>query len=288
MEELSSLFDKVSVSDTNYAEELQLQEVLDASLHIYNNTGRASSSSSWSKICCKICYDDDKEEDDMFRFKGCSHSFCSDCVSRHVGAKLQENIVLISCPGEDCTSAIDLATVRSIIPKNVAARWEEALSESSILASKRCTCPHCSEILLVENEEGDDITISLCPFCRKSFCLQCNVPWHLGKSCEEFRILDEDQKGSDELRRLALDKEWKECPNCNIFVEKTEGCRHMTCRFVSFSVISRISIIVTMSSDSLFNAKMDVFLRCKFEFCYLCGSKWSSEHWNCKEEDDRR
>ncbi|XP_073271884.1 E3 ubiquitin-protein ligase RSL1-like [Primulina huaijiensis] len=254
MDEFSSLFDhKTSVSDTEYAEELQFQEVLDASLHIYNIRHTPSSSSS-SKICCEICYED-KEEKEMFEIQGCSHSFCSDCVSRHVGAKLQENIVFISCPGEGCKSTTDPETLRSIIPPNVAARWEEALSESAILALRKCYCPHCSEILLDENDEGDVVTISRCPFCQEWFCLRCNVPWHFDMSCEEFRLFDEDQKGNEKLRRLAQDKEWMECPNCKIFVEKTDGCIHMTCR-------------------------------CKFEFCYLCGSKWSQEHWNCQEEEE--
>lgn len=251
MDEFSSLFDKVSVSDTKYAEELQFQEVLDASLRMYNI--RHASSSLSSKICCQICYDD-KEGKEMFQIQGCSHSFCTDCLSRHVGAKLQENIVFISCLSEDCTSTIDPETLRSVVPENVLDRWQEALSESAILASKKCYCPHCSEVLLDENDEGDEITISRCPFCQKLFCLQCNVPWHLGKSCQEFTILYKDEKGKEKLRQLAEDKEWKECPNCKIFVEKTEGCRHMTCR-------------------------------CKFEFCYICGSKWSAEHWNCKEEE---
>ncbi|MFS7985244.1 putative IBR domain, E3 ubiquitin ligase RBR family [Helianthus anomalus] len=29
---------------------------------------------------------------------------------------------------------------------------------------------------------------------------------------------------------LAKKKKWRKCPNCNFFVEKAEGCVHITCR----------------------------------------------------------
>ncbi|PWA93060.1 Zinc finger, C3HC4 RING-type [Artemisia annua] len=41
---------------------------------------------------------------------------------------------------------------------------------------------------------------------------------------------------------LAKKNNWKKCPKCKFFVEKTDGCRHIRCR-------------------------------CKYDFCYTCGGK---------------
>ena len=51
---------------------------------------------------------------------------------------------------------------------------------------------------------------------------------------------DEDKK----FMMLAKGAKFKQCPSCKFWVEKNEGCDHMTCR-------------------------------CKYEFCYVCGGKYN-------------
>ncbi|MFS7997912.1 putative 2-isopropylmalate synthase [Helianthus anomalus] len=54
---------------------------------------------------------------------------------------------------------------------------------------------------------------------------------------------------------LSKKKKWRKCPNCNFFVEKAEGCVHITCRS-------------------------------KYEFCYTCGAKWSHSHYGCRRQNE--
>jgi hypothetical protein len=54
---------------------------------------------------------------------------------------------------------------------------------------------------------------------------------------------------------LAETEGWRRCYNCRSLVEKTSGCRHMTCT-------------------------------CKAQFCYTCGSKWKT--CGCTEVDQAR
>ena len=51
---------------------------------------------------------------------------------------------------------------------------------------------------------------------------------------------DDDKK----FMMLVKGAKLKQCPNCKFWVEKNEGCDHMTCR-------------------------------CKYEFCYVCGGKYN-------------
>lgn len=227
MDTISALFEALHAdyyeSDDTYAENLQLQEALEASLYM-QSTSEASS----SQLSCEICTED-KESHQMFQIQGCPHSFCSACISSHVLSKLGDNIIKISCLSDDCENVMELESLRSLIPSDVAARWENQLSESTILSSQKYYCPYtdCRELLIDdEDDEGDIITESECPYCRRLFCAQCKVPWHDGLSCEEFERDVQD----DGLRLLVEENNWQACPECGAIVEKIDGCRHIVCR----------------------------------------------------------
>ncbi|XP_065618955.1 E3 ubiquitin-protein ligase RSL1 [Quercus suber] len=191
-----------------------------------------------------------------FKTESCVHSFCSDCIGKHVATKIQESITTVTCPGLDCKSVIELDACREVLPKDVLDRWDEALCEA-LFGSQRFYCPFkdCSAMLLNDNEEGEAIRESECPFCHRLFCAVCYVPWHSGVDCEEFQRLNEDERGRDDLmlRELVKEKKWRRCPHCKYFVERTDGCLHMTCR-------------------------------CTSQFCYGCGAEWTSDHGGCQRD----
>ncbi|KAL9386476.1 hypothetical protein Peur_019600 [Populus x canadensis] len=269
------------VSDDRYAEELQFQEALMGSVivsQMKNNgpssmmiegtpvlqrisdqpmqkeiiqSGAAESSLSFCDICVEK-----KENDRMFETESCAHSFCNDCISRHVAAKVQYGTRIVTCPGLNCRAVLDLDTCRPILTRAVIDLWEDALCEEVINASQRFYCPFkdCSA-LLIDDNEGEAIIESECPFCHRLFCALCSVPWHSGIECEEFQRLNEDERGREDLmlRELAKDKKWSRCPQCKFYVERTEGCPHMICR-------------------------------CGFQFCYGCGAEWIGDHGGCARE----
>eukprot|EP00262_Sarcandra_glabra_P001193 TRINITY_DN11212_c1_g1_i1.p1 TRINITY_DN11212_c1_g1~~TRINITY_DN11212_c1_g1_i1.p1 ORF type:complete len:355 (-),score=45.23 TRINITY_DN11212_c1_g1_i1:176-1240(-) len=216
-------------------------------------TGKAESiaietGESLKRSICEICIEE-KGEGEIFKSKACSHVFCSDCISKHVAAKIQENIITVQCPDLKCGRVLEPEFCRSIIPVTVFERWENALCESMVLGSQKFYCPFkdCSALLVNDGEE--EVVQSECPSCRRLFCARCYVTWHSGIDCEEFQGLGGNERGRDDLMaiELAVSKKWKRCPTCKFYVEKAEGCLHITCR-------------------------------CGFEFCYVCGLKWSDEH----------
>ncbi|URE23905.1 Phosphatidylinositol-4-phosphate 5-Kinase [Musa troglodytarum] len=235
-----------ALSDTDQelfpiSDELQLQEVLmsavvascsvrvrSPAVRTINERGESSSS---APVLCKICMDTAPAAE-MFWSSNCSHSFCQHCLSRYIGAKVQENILTVKCPEIECKGVLRPELCQDIVPADVFSRWETALCESMVLASQRFYCPFkdCSALMVDDGQET--VRQSECPNCQRLFCAQCKVGWHSGLSCEEFKMLGTDERGRDDLMlmKIAKDKRWKRCPRCRFFVEKTQGCMHITCR----------------------------------------------------------
>ncbi|XP_050382005.1 E3 ubiquitin-protein ligase RSL1-like [Argentina anserina] len=278
--------DPTMMSDAKYAEELQVQEVIMASSSFIfqtmkNNTASCSSSTLTipatqtvpftanhevfdseaqvsSQTLCGICVEV-KEKDRMFSNESCAHSFCSDCITKQVAAKLDESFHIVFCPGLDCKAVLTLEECAPILPKLVLEKWNDALCEALFLGLQKIYCPFsdCSMVLVIENE-GESVRESECPACHRLFCAGCRVSWHSGVDCEEFQRLNDDERGREDLmvNQLAKEKKWMRCPRCKFYVEKTDGCLHIVCR-------------------------------CQFQFCYGCGAEWTNNHGGCQSQCNR-
>ncbi|XP_050235260.1 E3 ubiquitin-protein ligase RSL1-like [Mercurialis annua] len=251
--------DSFQVSDAKYAEKLQFQEALMGCVIISQIKSNKPSTESpvtgqSSQSFCEICAER-KENNEMFATGSCVHSFCSDCISRHVSTKIRESITVVTCPGINCRSVLELDVCRTKLSKRVIDLWEEALCLEMISQWQKVYCPFkdCSALLVNDNEEkGTVMRECECPYCHRMFCAECNVPWHSGVECGVFQTLNQDERGKEDLMvmELAHRNQWSRCPNCRFYVERTEGCPHMICR-------------------------------CKFEFCYGCGLQWTANHGGC-------
>ncbi|KAJ7963349.1 RBR-type E3 ubiquitin transferase [Quillaja saponaria] len=262
------------ISDEKYAEELQLQEALMSSavssrlrnesvrenkernstithllMSIKGKEKEITTGQSSQSSFCLICMEA-KPVEEMFKNPNCSdHSFCFDCIGKYVATRIQENISMVKCPEPKCRGLLEPQFCRSIIPKEVFDRWEEALCESLVLGSQKFYCPFkdCSAMLVDDGEEV--VTTSECPNCRRLFCAQCGVSWHAGIDCGDFQKLKEGERQREDIMviELAKNKAWRRCPNCKFYVEKVDGCSHISCR-------------------------------CGCHFCYGCGGNWNQYH----------
>lgn len=212
-----------------------------------------ASSSSWPPAnaeICKICLDHVLPADAPRASRGCAHAFCAACLDRHIGAKNQDGVSDVRCPGEDCCSVLDPELCQGIISRDAFEGWSAALCMAMVLRdSSVCYCPFndCSEIM-ADDHGGGEITESECPMCRRLFCARCGVPWHADITCDEYgQLAPEDFLALE----MARGKNWRRCLRCKFWVEKNDGCIHITCR-------------------------------CGFEFCYRCGEPWGqSDHSSC-------
>ncbi|XP_075516791.1 E3 ubiquitin-protein ligase RSL1-like isoform X1 [Primulina tabacum] len=263
---------RITTADAEYAEELQFQEALLVSLvtaappndafssvqeHIPNpemlNYEQVLEDSPLS--FCEICLEN-KESWQMFENDKCLHSFCYECTSNHVISKIRENLKIIPCPALYCKTILNFEACQMMVPDDILVKWHELLCLSLIPDSQKLYCPFLDCSALLVNDSGAVLKKIECVSCKRSFCAECHVPWHSEFTCKEFqKLYARKGRGKDEkiVKKLAEKKNWMKCPKCKMYIEKAEGCAHMTCR-------------------------------CEHEFCYRCGSKWTENHGGCKQK----
>lgn len=66
----------------------------------------------------------------------------------------------------------------------------------------------------------------MCKGCDKNSCYTHGIPWHENQTCEKF---DEMNEPLETATKRCLAKSTR-CPKCNLHIDKTYGCDHMTCK----------------------------------------------------------
>ncbi|KAJ4982445.1 hypothetical protein NE237_033282 [Protea cynaroides] len=179
-------------------------------------------------LICDICMEPIKKNNKFNNKNRCAHPFCLDCIIKYIGAKMRQNTAEVSCPASNCDKLLDPLSCRSILPAGLFERWCDVLSNSAVSRCESAYCPVAKCSTLVLNECGGKITRTECPNCRKFFCFQCKIPWHVGFSCNGTQQLRDE---NDILFEKLVDRnKWMRCPCCNFRVEKIEGCSNITCR----------------------------------------------------------
>ncbi|XP_078435775.1 E3 ubiquitin-protein ligase RSL1-like [Wolffia australiana] len=221
---------------------------------ISSGSDRISSSDPF--FFCPICLERKPMSDSFKSLKNsCDHSFCESCVVGFVKAQIEQSIFSIGCPNPDCLAGkLEIENFHGLIPETLLRKWGMGLCESALSFQVKfyCPFPDCSALLINEgDDEGRPLTEALCLHCMRVCCAQCRVPWHVGKSCEEFKREEGErrERGEDEkVVELARSRKWQRCPKCGIIVERIDGCLFIRCR-------------------------------CKYCFCYRCASPMDSTHF---------
>lgn len=196
---------------------------------------------------CGICMEAIEEKN---AFKApCKHNYCQTCLTEHFRLKiLDANVLHLTCVEPSCSRKITDQEIRSFLQylhPDMSSKYEK-FRKNAILAENPNTrwCPSPGCETALTN--GSVLNPRLtCPKCQVQICFNCSERWHGRKKCSEVA----DQMYGD----WAKGKDVQNCPRCRARIWKNEGCNHMTC----------------------FN--------CKYEFCWLCRSKYSQYHfkeWN--------
>jgi len=162
--------------------------------------------------------------------------------------KIKKNTKLIFCPFTDCESFAEFPPEiieeikRDInIGKNTEKNYEDILIDNEPNSSNEKELTNGQKLALAVKKI--DLT------CKKghTFCNLCREKEHGNNKCGNF--IDNEFGG---VVNKSKNKNIRQCPLCNFFIEKNEGCNHMTCP----------------------NQE------CKYEFCWICMGEYTVDHFN--------
>nr|XP_002129552.1 E3 ubiquitin-protein ligase arih1 [Ciona intestinalis] len=221
-----------------------------------SNKSRAHSSQSHSldvscEICCSSC------SSSFMTGLDCGHMFCKGCWSQYLRTKIMDEGMsqTIPCPAFDCEIIVDDAIVMSLISdKKVRLKYQHLMTNSFVECNsllKWCPSPDCHHVIKVEYRDRRAVKCD----CGREFCFECSESWHDPVLCVHLKKwlkkCDDDSETSNWISANT-----KECPKCQVTIEKDGGCNHVICRSQT----------------------------CKHEFCWVCLGPWDphgASWYNC-------
>ena len=193
---------------------------------------------------CLICEEPLKKEEIDNNILECFHFFCDDCYFEYLKEKVNNNqIKKIKCLYKDCDTILyDNFIVRKLCrDMDLCDKYKKLQKRSQLLLDPKvqlCPFPDCESYAKKE----DDNNFVTCIENKHQFCFNCLKGWHKNKKCD-----DKVDKSFENWRNSF---KVKRCPKCKFFIEKNEGCNHITCS------------------------------NCGYQFCWLCLSKYDGEHFS--------
>ena len=108
---------------------------------------------------------------------------------------------------------------------------------------KWCPNPNCGICIRVPGHGMKEIKCQ----CGTLFCFKCLRETHRPCDCEMISLWEYKNKSQSEDAKWII-VNTKQCPNCHKYIEKNQGCNHMTCRKEAGG--------------------------CGYEFCWICLGEW--------------
>lgn len=182
----------------------------------------------------------------------CNHRFCHDCWRSYLTMKINEGeVVRINCPAVSCRHVIPDEVVKKLVTEDIFKKYLRFVTRSFVEDNTHftwCPAPRCGNAITTDMLHNQIVHCT----CGFRFCFSCHHEAHTPASCEQIKQWMKKCNDDSETGNW-LGSNTKDCPRCQVSVEKNGGCNHMTCR------------------------------QCTHEWCWLCMRPWKghSDFYAC-------
>lgn len=158
----------------------------------------------------------------------CGHRFCKACWIEYLTTKIMEEGLCksIACAAHGCDILVDDVTVMNLLTEpRVRTKYQQLITNSFVECNRLlrwCPSADCSYAVKVQYVDARPVECK----CGHVFCFECGEQWHDPVQCRLLRKwikkCDDDSETSNWIAANT-----KECPKCNVTIEKDGGCNHM-------------------------------------------------------------
>ena len=195
---------------------------------------------------CGICLGVIKDKFTLF----CGDFFCRDCIVNLLEESINDLTIFnkLICPM--CKEPINENTIKFLLKgKNLKKYRKQKMKIEGLKNPNNIPCPFpdCEGFANKEKEINNTYT------CQNGhlFCKLCSYPIDLKKE-KNKHICNVEERIPKTYHYLHNNKNIRKCPNCNCWVEREpKGCNYFKCANIW----------------------------CKYEFCWICGSKYEPSHY---------
>ncbi|KAI5848215.1 hypothetical protein BZA05DRAFT_375881 [Tricharina praecox] len=162
----------------------------------------------------------------------CGHVYCKLCASEYINSTIDTSTYPIVCFGNEgnCKTPFPLAFIRSLLTNADMDRHITQSFSSYIQTHPKeyhfCPTPDCGTVYGVTTT-GKVFT---CSQCFVGICTTCCTETHDNQTCDEFMSATNPEISEQLFQGWRGEHDVKKCPTCKSYVEKNEGCHHMTCK----------------------------------------------------------
>jgi hypothetical protein len=193
-------------------------------------------------VSCQACLED--TETNKSQRLTCGHIYCLECLDRLVKISVKDKDPLgnLVCKIDRCNKPFTEDELKTIIKdKNTLEKVKDLSAEQCIMRDpsvKHCPTANCKFMYFYADKQAKAVT---CPQCNKTHCANCLKSHDTSLSCDhaDKKLLEKWQKAHGA----------RQCPSCDVVIEKNSGCNHMTCQ------------------------------NCTHQFCWVCRKPWG----NCSQ-----
>ena len=201
---------------------------------------------------CPICFNGEINKNNIAQ-EHCQHKFCDKCINTYITGKIVNGEVLeIKCIMAGCTHKYSQEEIKMNVSREIFVKYKNFYRIQKKLKNpdkKYINCPFvdCEELVDCTNiTEGNVSCDKGHIFCRKCF----KIGGHQNMKCakDELNLTFFKELKKNNSRGVSV--RYKQCPECQILIEKIDGCNQMKC------------------------------LNCGFTFCWLCLKEYTPNHFS--------
>jgi len=205
-------------------------------------------------LYCYVCASHVPQRD-FAAARSCGHNFCKTCWQMHFEIQIHQGVsTTMSCMSQDCDILVDEDLVLSHVKTpGLGERYKHLCFLDYVRCHPNlrfCPGPNCNVVIKGSERVAKNC---VCAACKFRFCFKCGYSYHAPTDCETIkRWLTKCADDSETANYISAHT--KDCPKCNICIEKNGGCNHMQC------------------------------YNCKHDFCWMCLGDWrthGSEYYEC-------